>query len=58
MSAMCNFGSEPGSTKETRDHTTRPVQLLKLRMLGVGAVLSYGKDLQTGNNAFYTTLDR
>jgi tetratricopeptide (TPR) repeat protein len=31
---------------------------LKLRVLGVGAALSYGKDMRTGNNAFYTTLGR
>lgn len=31
---------------------------LKLRVLGVAAVFSYGKDLRTGNNAFYTTLAR
>jgi tetratricopeptide (TPR) repeat protein len=28
---------------------------LKLRVLGVGLVFSYGKDLRTGNNAFYLT---
>jgi Tetratricopeptide repeat len=31
---------------------------LKLRVLGVAAVFSYGKDLRTGNNAFYTTVGR
>ncbi len=30
----------------------------KLRVLGVGVTFSYGKDLRTGNNAFYTTLAR
>ena len=30
----------------------------KLRVLGVGVSFSYGKDLRTGNNAFYTTLIR
>ncbi len=30
----------------------------KLRVLGVGVVFSYGKDLRTGNNAFYTTVLR
>lgn len=30
----------------------------KLRVLGVGVVFSYGKDLRTGNNAFYTTVTR
>jgi tetratricopeptide (TPR) repeat protein len=30
----------------------------KLRVLGVGVVFSYGKDLRTGNNAFYTTVGR
>jgi tetratricopeptide (TPR) repeat protein len=30
----------------------------KLRVLGVGVAFSYGKDLRTGNNAFYTTLIR
>jgi hypothetical protein len=29
---------------------------LKLRVFGVAAAFSYGKDLRTGNNAFYTTL--
>ncbi len=28
----------------------------KLRVLGVGIVVYYGKDLRTGNNAFYTTV--
>jgi hypothetical protein len=31
---------------------------LKLRVLGVQAGFSYGKDLRTGNNAFYTTIGR
>lgn len=30
----------------------------KLRVLGVGVTFSYGKDLRSGNNAFYTTLTR
>lgn len=30
----------------------------KLRFLGVGVVFSYGKDLRTGNNAFFTTVGR
>jgi tetratricopeptide (TPR) repeat protein len=30
----------------------------KFRVLGVGVVLSYGKDLRSGNNAFYTTVSR
>ena len=30
---------------------------VKLRVLGVTAVFSYGKDLRTGNNAFYATID-
>jgi tetratricopeptide (TPR) repeat protein len=30
----------------------------KVRVLGVGVVFSYGKDLRTGNNAFYTTIER
>ena len=30
----------------------------KLRVLGVGVALVYGKDLRTGNNAFYVTLAR
>ncbi|HEX7288394.1 MAG TPA: hypothetical protein VF532_19575, partial [Candidatus Angelobacter sp.] len=29
-----------------------------LRVLGVGVVFIYGKDLRTGNNAFYTTISR
>jgi tetratricopeptide (TPR) repeat protein len=31
---------------------------LKLKALGFGIALSYGKDLRTGNNAFYATLLR
>lgn len=31
---------------------------LKLRILGAAAVFSYGKDLRTGNNAFYATVGR
>jgi tetratricopeptide (TPR) repeat protein len=31
---------------------------VKLRLLGVSAVFSYGKDLRTGNNAFYATVGR
>jgi tetratricopeptide (TPR) repeat protein len=30
----------------------------KLRVMGVGVVFSYGKDLRTGNNAFFTTVSR
>jgi hypothetical protein len=30
----------------------------KLRVLGVGVALVYGKDLRTGSNAFYATLAR
>lgn len=30
----------------------------KLKVLGVGVALIYGKDLRTGNNAFYVTLGR
>lgn len=30
----------------------------KLRVLGVGVVLIYGKDLRTGNNAFFATVGR
>jgi hypothetical protein len=31
---------------------------LKFRVLGVGLMFSYGKDVRTGNNAFYTTVAR
>jgi hypothetical protein len=31
---------------------------LKVRILGVGATLIYGKDLRTGNNAFYAAVAR
>jgi tetratricopeptide (TPR) repeat protein len=31
---------------------------IKLRVLGVGVTVSYGKDLRTGHNAFYATLTR
>ncbi len=30
----------------------------KVRVLGVGVIFSYGKDLRTGNNAFYATMGR
>jgi len=30
----------------------------RLRLLGVGVVFSYGKDLRTGNNAFFATVSR
>jgi hypothetical protein len=30
----------------------------KVRVLGVGVTFSYGKDLRSGNNAFYTTVAR
>jgi tetratricopeptide (TPR) repeat protein len=30
----------------------------KLRVLGVGVAFSYGKDLRSGNNAFYATVER
>ncbi len=30
----------------------------KLRVLGVGVTFIYGKDLRTGNNAFYFTTGR
>jgi hypothetical protein len=29
-----------------------------LRVLGVGVVFVYGKDLRTGNNAYYATIAR
>lgn len=31
---------------------------VKLRVLGVGVVFSYGKDLRTGNNEFFATIGR
>jgi tetratricopeptide (TPR) repeat protein len=30
----------------------------KVRVLGVGVIISYGKDLRSGNNAFYTVVGR
>jgi hypothetical protein len=30
----------------------------KARVLGVGVVFSYGKDLRTGNNEFFATIGR
>jgi hypothetical protein len=30
----------------------------KVRALGVGIIVSYGKDLRSGNNAFYATVGR
>lgn len=31
---------------------------IKLRVLGIGATFIYGKDLRTGNNAFFATVNR
>jgi hypothetical protein len=31
---------------------------IKLRIFGTGVVFSYGKDLRSGNNAFYLTIPR
>jgi hypothetical protein len=47
-------GSSLGSQKWLWDTGAQA----KLRLLGVGVTFSYGKDLRSGNNAFYTTLIR
>lgn len=44
----------PGSQKWLWDTGAQA----KLRVLGVGVTLIYGKDLRTGNNAFYATVGR
>ncbi len=51
---LANSISGPESTKWLWDTGGQA----KLRVLGVGATFIYGKDLRTGNNAFYVTVSR
>jgi tetratricopeptide (TPR) repeat protein len=53
-----DFGkiSDPGTALGSREWLFDTGAQAKLRVLGVGLVFSYGKDLRTGNNAFYLSL--
>jgi hypothetical protein len=53
-----DFGkiSDPGTALGSREWLFDTGAQAKLRVLGVGLVFSYGKDLRTGNNAFYFSL--
>jgi hypothetical protein len=46
------------SQLDTRQWLVDPGAQIKIRVLGVGLIVSYGKDLRTGNNAFYATVSR
>lgn len=48
----------PGGALGSQKWLTDTGAEAKLRILGVGVALAYGKDLRTGNNAFYVTLAR
>jgi len=48
--------ADPGSQLGSHEWLYDTGAQLKLRVLGEGMVFSYGKDLRTGNNAFYVTL--
>lgn len=50
--------SDSVSALDTRQWLVDPGAQIKIRVLGVGLIVSYGKDLRTGNNAFYTTVSR
>ncbi|HKT51959.1 MAG TPA: tetratricopeptide repeat protein [Candidatus Angelobacter sp.] len=50
--------SDPGGALGSKKWLTDTGAEAKLRVLGVGVALVYGKDLRTGNNAFYVTLAR
>ena len=45
--------ADPGAALGSREWLFDIGAQAKLRVLGVGLVFSYGKDLRTGNNAFY-----
>jgi hypothetical protein len=51
-------GTGPASTLGSQKWLCDIGAQAKLRVLGVGVVFSYGKDLRTGNNAFFTTVMR
>ncbi len=48
--------TDPGSTLGSHKWLFDPGAQLKLHVLGAGLAFSYGKDLRTGNNAFYVRL--
>jgi hypothetical protein len=48
--------TDPSSALGSREWLFDVGAQARLRVLGVGVVLSYGKDLRTGNNAFFSTL--
>ena len=50
--------TDPVSALGTQEWLVDTGAELKIRVLGVGAAFTYGKDLLTGNNAFYVTLAR
>jgi tetratricopeptide (TPR) repeat protein len=47
--------SDPGAALGSREWLFDTGAQAKLRIFGVGLVFSYGRDLRTGNNAFYLT---
>ncbi|HST77146.1 MAG TPA: hypothetical protein VLN58_01520, partial [Verrucomicrobiae bacterium] len=50
--------TDPGGALGSQKWLTDTGAEAKLRVLGVGVALVYGKDLRTGNNALYVTLAR
>jgi tetratricopeptide (TPR) repeat protein len=58
LGPFCDFGkiTDPGTALGSREWLFDTGAQAKLRVLGVGLVFSYGKDLRTGNNAFYLSL--
>lgn len=48
--------ADPGTALGSHEWLFDTGAELKLRVLGSGLAFSYGKDLRTGNNAFYVTL--
>jgi tetratricopeptide (TPR) repeat protein len=53
-----DFGkiADPGTALGSHEWLFDTGAQAKLRVLGVGVVFSYGRDLRTGNNAFYLSL--
>jgi tetratricopeptide (TPR) repeat protein len=58
LGPFCDFGKigDPGAALGSREWLFDTGAQAKLRALGIGLVFSYGKDLRTGNNAFYLSL--
>lgn len=50
--------ADPAAALGTQEWLVDSGAEVKIRVLGVGAAFTYGKDLRTGNNAFYVTLAR